>query len=54
MHQPLAKVLHISMDNSIDNVSKLHTLLHRLDISMDTKVVLVYIGISSLSVIRSI
>lgn len=47
MHQPLAKVLHISMDNSIDNVSKLHTLLHRLDISMDIKVVLVlvYIGI---------
>lgn len=45
MHQPLAKTLHISMDNSIDNMSKLHTLLHRLDISMDIKVVLVYIDI---------
>lgn len=45
MHQPLTKTLHISMDNSIDNMSKLHTLLHRLDISMDIKVVLVYIGI---------
>ena len=45
MHQPLSKTLHVSMDNSIDNVSRLHTLLHRLDISMDIKVFLVYIGI---------